>query len=110
MSCKFWMPQQHKWLHHSVASFFRLGFPKRAEDFIFFAVNDAAAFKKNLGQLIPLITTTAQVQQERKDICNHKDLNKPGLVKCLGINIAFAKQGLSKVNYRILVVGSNVGG
>ena len=74
-----------------------LGFPKRNEDFLFFNITDAAAFKKALAQLIPLITTTAQIQQNRKDIADHKAANKPGLIKCLGINISFSKAGLTKV-------------
>lgn len=76
----------------------RLGIPKRKEDFLFFTIQDAAAFKKDLKELIPAITTTAQIQKFRSDISNHKRGGKQGLLKCVGIGIAFSAHGLSKVN------------
>ena len=82
-------------IHYILCS---LGFPKRVQTFLFLVINDAASFKKELKELIPLITTTAQIQQSRKDIANHKASNQSGLLKTLGINIAFTKSGLAKVS------------
>ncbi|EJD06642.1 Dyp-type peroxidase [Fomitiporia mediterranea MF3/22] len=74
-----------------------LGIPKRAEDFIFFNIQDAAAFKKDLKELIPAITTTAQVKKIRTDITNHKQQGKTDLIKVAAINIAFSVAGLKKL-------------
>ncbi|KAI5119113.1 hypothetical protein M0805_007860 [Coniferiporia weirii] len=82
---------------HLYSCYFSLGIPKRFEDFIFFNIQDAAAFKRDLKTLIPAITTTAQIQKMRQDISNHKSKGLPGLLKCLGINIAFSALGLKKL-------------
>ncbi|KAL5503918.1 DYP1 [Sanghuangporus vaninii] len=74
-----------------------LGFPKRTEDFIFFNIQNAAAFKRDLKQLIPAITSTADIQKLRKDIDDHKKSGKHGLLKAVGINIAFSVKGLEKL-------------
>ncbi|THH05549.1 dyp-type peroxidase [Phellinidium pouzarii] len=74
-----------------------LGLPKRTEDFIFFNIQDANAFKTDLKQLIPAITTTAQIKKLRDDISEHKRCGRPGLIKTVGINIAFSNLGLKKL-------------
>ncbi|KLO11577.1 Dyp-type peroxidase [Schizopora paradoxa] len=74
-----------------------LGFPKRAEDFVFFTIQDVAGFKQALKQLQPLITSTADVQAARKQIDDHKKCNAPGLLKIVGTNIAFSAKGLTKL-------------
>ncbi|THH11014.1 dyp-type peroxidase [Phellinidium pouzarii] len=74
-----------------------LGMPKRTEDFIFFNIQNANAFKHSLKLLIPSITTTAQIQKLRQDISDHKRAGATGLIQCVGINIAFSNQGLKKL-------------
>jgi len=74
-----------------------LGFPKRSEDFLFFTIQDAKTFKNDLKHLIPLISTTAQIQQLRNEINDHKSKGNPGLLKAIGINIAFTFKGLQKL-------------
>ena len=79
---------------------------------MFFTIQDAKAFKNDLKQLIPLISTTAQIQQLRNQINDHKSKGNPGLLKAIGINIAFTFQGLTKVmsfRKRFLVNGLTLG-
>ena len=76
---------------------YRLGFPKRVENFIFFTIQDVAGFKKALKQLQPLITSTAEVQEARKHIQEFKMRRCDGLMKFVGTNIAFSAVGLKKV-------------
>nr|7ANV_A Chain A, ancestral D-type dye decolorizing peroxidase [Geotrichum candidum] len=78
------------------------GLPKKTETYFFFKITDAAAFRKHLKQLIPLITTTAQVQKDRKAIDEHKKSNQksgkpPELLPLAGVNIAFSHAGLKKL-------------
>ena len=75
----------------------RLGMPKRFEEFIFFDINNAAAFKSGLAQLIPHLTSTLDVINFRKQIDDHKKQKQPGLLKFTGINIAFSFKALAKV-------------
>lgn len=96
ISCKYGV-RHHRLLRLLIASADSLGFPKRIEYFIFFNIQDAAAFKRNLKKLIPAITSTADIQKLRKDIGDHKKCGKHGLLKCVGINIAFSVKGLEKV-------------
>lgn len=74
-----------------------LGFAKRNENFLFFNITDANAFKHALKQLIPAITTTAQIQKFRQEISDHKKSGSGGLIKFTGINISFTSTGLKKV-------------
>jgi Dyp-type peroxidase family len=74
-----------------------LGIPKRAEDFVFFTIENAANFKTALKQLAPLISSTADLQQVRKEIGEHKQAGHPGLKKVIGTNIAFTFLGLKKL-------------
>ena len=80
-----------RWLAHS------LGIPKRFEDFLFFIIHDIEKFKKHLKNLIPAITTTADVQKMRSEINDHKSKGHDGLLKIVGINIGFTSSGLKKV-------------
>lgn len=90
----------------------RLGFPKRAENFIFFAIEDATRFKNAIGDLARLITSTEDVKQARSVIHEFKinSLDKSKLVKFIGINVAFTSQGLKKVcdPFRVLYYLSNL--
>ena len=74
-----------------------LGLPKRFEEFIFFDITHIAAFKAGLAQLIPQLTSTDDVLNFRKRIYDHKKQNHPGLIKLIGINIAFSFRALAKV-------------
>ena len=80
---------------------YSLGIPKRAQDFLFFTIQDAAAFKKDLKQLIPAITTTAQLQQVRNQINQHKSSGATDLVKVCGLSISFTFTGLTKVSFAL---------
>ncbi|KDQ17406.1 hypothetical protein BOTBODRAFT_106029, partial [Botryobasidium botryosum FD-172 SS1] len=73
------------------------GLPKRYEVFIFFTIQDVAGFKKALSQVIPLITTTAQIQRFRSEIAHHKRNKGEGLLKFAGTNIGFSQTGLTKL-------------
>ncbi|KAI0706756.1 hypothetical protein C8T65DRAFT_651892 [Cerioporus squamosus] len=71
------------------------GLPKKIDD-------DVQAFRQRLKLLIPLITTTPQVQDDRAKIAASKkaakEQGKPvPLVKLSGINIAFSHSGLVKL-------------
>jgi len=74
-----------------------LGFPKRAQDFLFFTIQDVAHFKSAMKQLEPLITSTADLQKARKEIQDHKASGQQGLKKFIGTNVAFTSPGLKKV-------------
>ena len=82
----------------------RAGLPKKTETYFFFRVGDAQVqeFRRQLGKLVPLITTTAQVVDDRATIAQHKrDAAarnvKPELLPLSGVNIAFSHKGLEKV-------------
>ncbi|KAI0636148.1 peroxidase TAP [Trametes polyzona] len=80
-----------------------LGLPKKTEQYLFFQISDdVAGFKKCLADLIPLITTTTQVTQDRAKIASMKtaarEQNKaPQLLPMTGVNIAFSQAGLTKL-------------
>nr|WAW38308.1 DyP-type peroxidase [Cyanosporus caesius] len=78
------------------------GLPKKTQTYIFFQIDDdTAAFRAQLAQLIPLITTTTQVQQDRREIAASKaaaieDNIAPPIIELSGVNIAFSHSGLVK--------------
>lgn len=74
-----------------------VGLPKRFEEFLFFQINDAAGFKKGLKQLIPAITSTADVVKARKAIEQHKNQGHNNTLETSGINVAFSFKGLKKL-------------
>ena len=64
--------------------------------------DDVTAFRKRLALLLPLITTTTQVTEDRQKIAANKKAAKdagraPELLKISGINIAFSHTGITKV-------------
>ena len=79
------------------------GLPKKVQHYLLFQIDDdVVAFRKRLNLLIPLITTTAQVQDDRAKIAAYKKAAAelgiiPTPFPLSGINIAFSHSGLVKV-------------
>ncbi|KAH9941342.1 peroxidase TAP [Amylocystis lapponica] len=79
------------------------GLPKRTQTYVFFQIDDnVTAFRTQLSQLVPLITTTAQVVRDQQKIAQNKKAAaekgvEPGLIKLSGVNIAFSHTGLVKL-------------
>ncbi|KAG8627309.1 hypothetical protein KVT40_004792 [Elsinoe batatas] len=74
------------------------GLPKKTETFLFFKINgDLNKFKSDLASFLPLITTGAQVLEDRDRIAQHKRSGAGGLLKLSGVNISFSIQGLGKL-------------
>lgn len=82
------------------------GLPKKTETCYFFRINDAYVheFRTQLGKLVLLITSTAEViNDQRKQLAqNKKDAAEkkipPPLLKMSGVNISFSAKGLKKVS------------
>ena len=87
----------------------RAGLPKRVQHYVLFQIDDdVTAFRKRLRLLIPLITTTTQVQEDRQKIAANKKAAQeagkaPELLKISGINIAFSHSGLVKVCFHSII-------
>jgi hypothetical protein len=82
-----------------------LGLPKKGQTFFFFNINEATVpkFATQLGQLVPLITTVAQVQDDQARIAKEKARAKlahtnPQILDMTGVNIAFSQKGLIQVS------------
>ena len=75
-----------------------IGFSKKAELFWFFEIVDAKDFRIKLKDVVPLIKTSADAQQNRARIIKHKKSDAAGLVRVAQANIAFSKAGLKKVS------------
>lgn len=82
----------------------RAGLPKKTQTYFFFVVDESRIqeFRTRLADLIPLITTTAQVLGRQKTISQNKtDAARrgvsPSLLKISGVNIVFSQKGLAKV-------------
>ncbi|PIL30378.1 hypothetical protein GSI_07563 [Ganoderma sinense ZZ0214-1] len=79
------------------------GLPKRVQHYLLFQIDDdVAAFRKRLNLLIPLITTTAEVQDHRAKIAAYKKAATAlGIIlpplPMWGVNIAFSHSGLVKL-------------
>jgi len=58
---------------------------------------DAATFRQQLVKLVPHITSVVDAENERKAAKDHKKQRKPGLVKMVGVNIAFSHKGFVKM-------------
>lgn len=72
------------------------GLQKKTELFFFFEILDAATFRQQLVNFVPLVTSANDALEQRKAIDNHKKQKKPGLVKLAGVNIAFSHKGFVK--------------
>ncbi|KAI9652145.1 MAG: hypothetical protein M1831_007177 [Alyxoria varia] len=69
------------------------GLSKKTQTFLFFQIKETHAtdFRKQLNQLIPLITTTTQAVSDRQKIIEER---RNGLVKVSAVNITFSNKGL----------------
>ncbi|KAM5542891.1 hypothetical protein V8D89_003275 [Ganoderma adspersum] len=83
-----------------------VGLPKKVQHYLFFQIgDDVTAFRKRLRLLIPLITTTTQVQDDRTKIAANKKKaaeqhKAPELLRLSGVNIAFSQFGLNKLGIK----------
>ena len=82
----------------------RIGLPKKTETYFFFQIDDLRVreFRTQLAHFATLVTTAAQVEDDRKKIArNKKDAadkkREPQLLKMSGVNLAFSHKGLVKV-------------
>jgi hypothetical protein len=88
---------------------YRLGLPKKGETFFFFKINDWSIhdFCKQLGDLLPRITTAIQVQHDQARIAQEQKRARlegtdSQILDMTGINIAFSQQGLLQVSDTII--------
>ncbi|KAJ4413964.1 dye-decolorizing heme-containing peroxidase [Gnomoniopsis sp. IMI 355080] len=74
-----------------------IGFPKKAERFFFFEIkHDVRAFRAGLHELVPLITTSEDVNSGREQIAKHRQHN-PNWLPIAFTNIAFSAKGIEKL-------------
>jgi hypothetical protein len=72
-----------------------IGLQKKWERFVFFSINDVAAFKRVLRSTIaPRITTTELVHQRELLLQTRKMQGQTGLLPLVGVNIGFAQTGI----------------
>lgn len=81
-------------------TFRRFGLPKKVETYLFVRIVKVDDFRSRLNHLVPLITTCADVAEDREKIHRHKkDATETGkLMKLSGVNIAFSQKGLEQVS------------
>ena len=76
---------------------YRKGLTKILELFFFFEISDPAAFRQQLVEFVPLVTSVDGAQKQRKTIEDHKKKGGLGYAKSVGVNIAFSHKGFVKV-------------
>jgi Dyp-type peroxidase family len=90
------------------------GLPKKTETKFFFQIVNVTSFRKQLQDVIPLITTVAKVLKDRDAIDKHKKkpYPKPELIPLWGVNISFSHFGFVKlgINDTNLVDAAFLGG
>ncbi|KAJ3480770.1 dyp-type peroxidase [Meripilus lineatus] len=80
-----------------------VGLLKKTETFYFFQISDDVnAFRTQLSQLAPLITSTTAAMDHRKTVSQSKkdalaQGREPPVVPIAGLNIAFSQSGLTKM-------------
>jgi hypothetical protein len=75
-----------------------IGLQKNFEQFIFFEIKDAKAFKLALRQRIaPRITTTRTVHQRELELQEHKKHGDHSLLHLVGLNLGFTNNGILKL-------------
>jgi len=79
----------------------RSGLPKKTQFYTFFDVTDTKKFRVDLNKFIPLIKTVDGVLKDRDAIDDHKRKKLPGLVRLVGVNIAFSHKGFAKVSQQL---------
>ena len=84
--------------------FGRVGLPKKTQTYLFFQIDPARVqdFRTQLADLVPLITTTVQAQDDLEKIAKSKRSSvekgmAPAVLKLAGVNILFSHKGLVKV-------------
>ncbi|KAF2232962.1 Dyp-type peroxidase [Viridothelium virens] len=81
------------------------GLPKKAETYYFFRVENAEvkAFRSRLAELVPLITTSADVAKHRVKISEHKrnTANEGRWLRMSGVNLAFSQKGLKQLEFQV---------
>jgi len=73
------------------------GLVKEKQLFYFFEILDAATFRQQLVTFVPHITNVTKAVEQRNDIKRHKKKGELGLLKELGVNIAFSHTGFEKM-------------
>lgn len=85
------------------------GLPKQSQSFFFFQIDQADAFRSDLTNLVPLITTAEQTKGNISEIRRFKvnshlkvddgdgEVVHPDVITVSGVNIAFSARGLQKV-------------
>ncbi|KAG6849423.1 hypothetical protein H0H93_008571 [Arthromyces matolae] len=71
------------------------GLPKKTQTYFFFQITNVNLFRSQLTKLVPIVKTTAQVLKDRKAIDDHKKSGGKGLIKIVGVNIAFSHKGFA---------------
>ena len=75
-----------------------IGLQKDAEAFIFFTIDDVAAFKKALrNAILPLVTSAKDVRRRERQIADAKAAGLKTRFLFLGLNIGFTSAGLTKL-------------
>jgi len=75
-----------------------IGLQKDAEAFVFFTINNVAAFKTALRTaILPLITSASDVRRREKQIEDAKAAGLKTRFLFLGLNIAFTEAGLTRL-------------
>jgi hypothetical protein len=54
----------------------RAGLPKKAETYYFFRIHNVDEFRSRLIQLLPLITTTAQVMKTERKLVDIRNMGQ----------------------------------
>ena len=82
----------------------RAGLAKKTQTYFFFQIDPARVqdFRTQLADLVPLITTTAQAQNDKKEITKKKRSSvekgvAPAVLTLAGVNILFSHKGLVMV-------------
>jgi hypothetical protein len=83
-----------------VLTCYSLGLPKKVERFMFYEILDVLRFRRNLIDLLPMVTTMRQVINDRDAIKEAKRAGRTDLLPISGTNIAFSQIGLRKVRLR----------
>jgi len=89
----------------SLTKIISAGLPKKAEKFFFFAIKDGKLpdFCKDLGELLPYITTSQgcldlkdKIKKEKKRAKDHGE--DPKMIEMSAVNISFSQKGLKAVS------------
>lgn len=82
----------------------RARLPKKSQAHVFFQIDSiyVKGFQAQLNGLLPLITTTAQVQDSRNKFTQNKR-NGDSLLTVSSVNIAFSHEGLTQVGFPLFL-------